>query len=82
MAEALEAQSNTINELMAVRETLTTKLRTAQATARKLEIERSSVLEMLQELPSESIRFDTVRTHTPLPHPALLSRPLPSRRVG
>lgn len=76
MAEALEAQSNTINELMAVRETLTTKLRTAQATARKLEIERSSVLEMLQELPSESIRFDTVRTH--LSHTLPSSDPCPA----
>lgn len=61
VAETLEVQSNTITELMAVRENLTAKLRRAQDTCRKLEVERTSVFESLRELPSESLCFDQVR---------------------
>lgn len=63
VAETLEVQSNTITELMAVRENLTAKLRRAQDTCRKLEVERTSVFESLRELPSESLCFDQVDPH-------------------
>ena len=59
-AEALDAQSKTIAEIMTVRDSLQEKLRTSTATCRKLELERLSVLETLQDIPINGMRFDQV----------------------
>jgi len=50
-AQALEAQSQTIAELMVTRDGLQEKLQGSMAACRKFELERLSVREALQELP-------------------------------
>jgi chromosome segregation ATPase len=49
--QALEAQSHTISDLMATRDSLQEKLHASMAACRKLDLERLSVQETLRELP-------------------------------
>ena len=60
-SDALETQSKTIAELMAAREALAEKLRASQEGCLKLQLERQSVLETLQDLPADGdVRFNQV----------------------
>jgi hypothetical protein len=57
---AQEAASRSMAEVMAARDALAEKLRKTSARTQQLELERASVMEVLQDLPVEGVKLEQV----------------------